>query len=649
VLDTDYYVNKIETMLSDCDTYSQNITINLENAKLETDTIIKNMHIKNYISNRQKRFLTNFTPKMPVFYGLPKIHKKDIPLRPIVSQIDSPSYKLNKYLDYLLTTAEKEIPYLLQDTTKFLQYLNNIQAINYCKPILFTIDVTSLYTVLPHEMCIKYVAEMYSETLDKWVNYTPDIKPIDVDSLKIIITTILNQTFFQFNNKTYGQKFGITMGAPSSVKLANITLYKHLQKLQASYRDSKPQHLYRLIDDVFGLWLDTKENLLKWFNYLNESHPSIKFTIDYSYTEIPFLDTLVYVEDNILKTKLYKKPTDKKQYLHYNSEHPAYMKNSIPFAQALRYRRVTTDNYILDEELKLLNEAFVSRGYPTNKVVEQINKVKLLKRDDTIQYKEKIIKDIKFTPFILTFSNIFNNNGKYNIYNTISYIWNELTAMVPILSNIKPPKIIFKKCTSISNFVECSTFPPKWWLPNINKNAIRPITVISEPKALKCSPCYGQKCQTCPILENTYTFHSTYYDRHFNIKSSCNCGTSDVIYLITCTKCHIQYVGETGQKFRDRMNNHKSTIRTKKLTPIAIHFNSLGHTSENLSATLLEKFNTNSILHRREREYYWQLRLGTIYPRGLNSYPINNTTLNTQYSLNPDNTLVNILCQLYDD
>jgi hypothetical protein len=107
VMDTDDYVKKIETMLSDSDTYSQNITVNIEKAKIEIDTIIINLHCKNYISNRQKRFLTNFTPKMPVFYGLPKIHKKDTPLRPIVSQIDSPSYKLNKYLDYLLTTAEK--------------------------------------------------------------------------------------------------------------------------------------------------------------------------------------------------------------------------------------------------------------------------------------------------------------------------------------------------------------------------------------------------------------------------------------------------------------------------------------------------------------------------------------------------------------
>jgi len=156
VLDADDYVLKIDKMLSDATTYTELDLVNLDQAKTEVDNIIKDLLCKNYISKRQKQFLTNFTPKMPIFYGLPKIHKKENPLRPIVSQIDSPSYKLNKYLDYILTTAEKEIPYLLQDTSKFLQNIENLHQINqitHPKPILFTIDVTSLITLIYHTTC----------------------------------------------------------------------------------------------------------------------------------------------------------------------------------------------------------------------------------------------------------------------------------------------------------------------------------------------------------------------------------------------------------------------------------------------------------------------------------------------------------------
>ena len=210
-------------MLSDAITYTEIPSIDLSEAKSQIDGIIEHLYSYDYISKKQKKFLTNCTPKAPILYGLPKIHKENWPLRPIVSQIDSPAYKLNKYLDYLLTTAGRCIPNLLQDTTKFLQIVNALQPIpDNC--ILFTIDVTSLYTVLPHDLVINYVEEMYSETLCNWNKYTPDIRPIPGNLIKEIIKVILNQTFFSFNNKTYLQNYGITMGAPSSVKLANIAL-----------------------------------------------------------------------------------------------------------------------------------------------------------------------------------------------------------------------------------------------------------------------------------------------------------------------------------------------------------------------------------------------------------------------------------------
>ena len=326
ILDTHSYVSKMTEMLSDAKTYTATTVIDLPKAKEQVNKIIIKLQNNKLISNKQSSFLIRGIHKVPTMYGLPKIHKLNCPLRPIVSQISSPSYNLNKYLDYLLTTAEKNIPYLLQDTTKYLQYINNLPLFTDQKLLLFTLDVTSLYTVLPHDMCIEYVNEMYLETLQHWNTYTPDIKPIPSPILKEIIKTILDQTFFEFNDNTYTQNYGITMGAPSSVKIANITLYKHLQKIETLFTGTKPNHCFRLIDDIMGIWTAPLDELLIWYNYLNASHPTIKFTIEHSETEISFLDTLTYNENNKIKTKLYIKPTNKKQYLSYNSEHPAHEK-----------------------------------------------------------------------------------------------------------------------------------------------------------------------------------------------------------------------------------------------------------------------------------------------------------------------------------
>ena len=43
--------------------------------------------------------------------------------------------------------------------------------------------------------------------------------------------------------------------------------------------------------------------------------------------------------------------------------------------------------------------------------------------------------------------------------------------------------------------------------------------------------------------------------------SHVDCNTSNLIYLITCKKCSLQYVGETCQKLRERFNHHNSCIK----------------------------------------------------------------------------------------
>ena len=40
-----------------------------------------------------------------------------------------------------------------------------------------------------------------------------------------------------------------------------------------------------------------------------------------------------------------------------------------------------------------------------------------------------------------------------------------------------------------------------------------------------------------------------------------NCNSSNVIYLITCMICELQYVGSTTTKLITRFNNHKSRMR----------------------------------------------------------------------------------------
>jgi len=133
-----------------------------------------------------------------------------------------------------------------------------------------------------------------------------------------------------------------------------------------------------------GIWIGPLDKLLSWCNYLISIVIQLLNSIDHSESEIPFLDTLIYVKNNRIKTKLYKKATNKKQYLSYNCEYPAHMKKSIPYAQALQYRRIIQDDDILDQELINLQENFKNKGYPPGTTNEQIIKARNLKRLNTI-------------------------------------------------------------------------------------------------------------------------------------------------------------------------------------------------------------------------------------------------------------------------
>ena len=75
-------------------------------------------------------------------------------------------------------------------------------------------------------------------------------------------------------------------------------------------------------------------------------------------------------------------------------------------------------------------------------------------------------------------------------------------------------------------------------------------------------------------------FSSTITNREYPIinhnPTPLTCSSSNIIYLISCRKCGIQYVGETAQPLNKRMNNHRTAIRGKKNTILHEHFRGEG-------------------------------------------------------------------------
>ena len=98
-----------------------------------------------------------------------------------------------------------------------------------------------------------------------------------------------------------------------------------------------------------------------------------------------------------------------------------------------------------------------------------------------------------------------------------------------------------------------------------------------------------------------------------------NCGTKSVIYLISCKKCGVQYVGETSHTLRCRFNNHRN--RLKQLCGLYLyhHFSSDGHTLDDISIMPIEEVVSEPDdgitlgCKRLQREEFWYRELCTMY------------------------------------
>ena len=99
------------------------------------------------------------------------------------------------------------------------------------------------------------------------------------------------------------------------------------------------------------------------------------------------------------------------------------------------------------------------------------------------------------------------------------------------------------------------------------------------------------------------TFRCTATGKYYKVKETLSCNSVNVVYLITCQCCKLQYAG-SAITFKERFCIHKSDINTgQKRCDAAKHFLEC-YTSEgeidNLKIQLIESVNVPNILLERK-------------------------------------------------
>ena len=90
------------------------------------------------------------------------------------------------------------------------------------------------------------------------------------------------------------------------------------------------------------------------------------------------------------------------------------------------------------------------------------------------------------------------------------------------------------------------------------------------------------------------------------------------MYCITCTKCSLQYVGESERTLKERFSEHKGYVVNNKITKATgEHFNQKEHKVSDMSVSVLEKIFSADPAVLKEREKYFIAKMNTRY-KGLN-------------------------------
>ena len=188
---------------------------------------------------------------LPKFYGLPKIHKPDTPLRPTVSSCESVTYGVAKELAKILKPLVDKSPHHINSTQDFMEQVRHITLAP--RECLSSYDVSALYISVPIDPALKIIKDplLKDPTLK-------DRAVIGVDDIVVLLEFCLKNTYFSFQGQFLEQVEGVAMGSPVSPIVA--TLY--MEYLEKKALSTTPHPL----GSGAGMWMTPLSSTRKSIN-----------------------------------------------------------------------------------------------------------------------------------------------------------------------------------------------------------------------------------------------------------------------------------------------------------------------------------------------------------------------------------------------
>jgi len=358
-MEKSFYINKMEDILRDGNTY---IVVKRNPAKTIEDDLnnkLKRWLQKEFISKQQCFKLRSSDANLPKAYGLPKVHKDNIPFRLIVSSVNTALYSLAAFLQKIITDSLENTNGYTTNSFDLYKSLSDKQVQE--SDVLISLDVVSLFTNVPLDLAINSISK-------RWTHIQKNTK-IPKDEFLSAITFVLSSTYFTFNNIVYKQTHGTPMGSPLSPVIADAVM----QDLETACLDRISCRLtfyYRYVDDIVMAAPRDKIDLI--FRTFNDYHNRIKFTIEFEENRsLSFLDLRLIIEDNLIQIDWFHKKTFSGRFLSFHSSHPLCHKIGMIYGLIDRAFLLSHPRFH-QKNIEFIIDILMGNGYPLDFIFEKI-------------------------------------------------------------------------------------------------------------------------------------------------------------------------------------------------------------------------------------------------------------------------------------
>ena len=366
------YLKKCEDLLSDEKTYSKLRSDPTAKYKKELVSALKELKDRKVINDPLHKRLYPTCDQPPRFYGLPKVHKPSMPLRPIVSSIGTITYQCARYLADVLSPLVGKTKHHVKNSKEFSREVKQLSVGP--DEELRSYDVSALFTSVPVDKALVVIGKKLEE--DTTLSERTPLSPSDIITL---LGLCLKCTYFLFQGKYYLQIHGAAMGSPVSPIVCNLYM-EDFEKRALESAEHPPVWWKRYVDDThtklkkayseaFTEHLNSVDEDIKWTTEAETTLP-VKGEDDGdigSRTEraLAFLDTLTVInDDGSVRTKVFRKETHTDQYLNFQSNHPLEHKRGVVRTLVNRAESIVSKEEELKEEKHHIREALRLNGYP---------------------------------------------------------------------------------------------------------------------------------------------------------------------------------------------------------------------------------------------------------------------------------------------